>query len=175
MIRPFLLCALLLTALGGRPAFAAQDGLEPEQPYRFSLLEFRLGPMAVFQTANNYSITGFVAWVPKLRLFDDNYLRASVGAFPLRNNNTSNQNFFVLDAQLYLGVPIDNGMLEVGGGLQSWGGGNGGTRPVVGANIIWPLDHLELPLLDHFFLGYTVYFGDPYTSHQFRAGVGVTF
>ncbi len=167
---------ILLFALSAGHAMAIEPPLAEEQPpERFSLLEIRLGALGAIQNATNYSITGFVNWTPKVRLFDENYLRASLGLFPLRNSNNTNQNFYVIDAQLFVGFPIDSGLLELGGGLQSWGGGNGGNHPVVGGNILWPLGNLGIDLLDHFFLGYTAYFGTPFISHEISMGVGVAF
>lgn len=160
---------LLALCLGMSAAFAREL---PERD-TFELLDFRGGALFVYEGPGQYVFSGTLNWVPRINLTPWWFFRASAGVFPLKGSTGF---FAATDLELLVGFALDGGELELGGGFQDWTGtNNGGNSPVASANLIIPIKKGAVPILDHVFLGYTMYFGSVSWFYETKLGVGVAF
>lgn len=135
-------------------------------------LAFSVEPVAAFQS-KGYTVSGFLNYTPRYHFNEQMYARLNLG-FSLFKNKTES-NFLVMDTEAlggYFFTP--NWGAELGGGIQTFFGNNGGTSLAMSGNLVYRLSN-KLVIIDRFTAGYTMVLLSNATTHEIRLGVGASF
>lgn len=134
-----------------------------------SILSFQINGIGVLPEVGNNIFSGQAAWIPSLSAGSIG-IRGEVGAAWLKN--ALGDRFFQFNYEAFLVLslsPVTD--LELGGGLATWAGGNGGTHPILSADLA-----ISIPgAFKRLFFGYSRYLLPGLYSHQVKAGLGFSF
>lgn len=157
---------LIIVLLAQATAAYANDGRNPQ------FLAFSVQPVAAFQSKGN-TFSAFLNYTPRYHINDQLYARLNWGFSLFRNKTEST--FLVMDTEIlggYFFTP--NWGAELGGGIQTFFGSNGGTSLALSGNLVYRLSN-KLIFIDRFTAGYTVVLLSNATTHEIRLGVGASF
>jgi len=131
-----------------------------------SILAFQVNGIGVFPEAGANIFSGQAAWIPSFGAGSVG-IRGELGAAWLKNGLGDRFFQFNYEGFLVLSLsPVTD--LELGGGMATWAGGNGGTHPILSADLV-----ISIPgVLNRLFFGYSRYFMPGLNSHQVKAGIG---
>jgi len=134
-----------------------------------SILAFQINGIGVFPEFGSNIYSGQAAWIPSLSGGSIG-VRGELGAAWLKNALGDRFWQFNYEAFLVFSLsPVTD--IELGGGLATWAGGNGGTHPVLSADLA-----ISVPgVLKRLFVGYSRFMMPGLYSHQFKAGLGFSF
>ncbi len=131
-----------------------------------SILAFQINGIGVFPAAGDTIYSGQLAWIPSLSAGAIG-VRGELGAAWLKN--VANDRFWQLNYEGYLVfsvTPVTD--IELGGGLATWTGGNGGTHPILGGYLVF-----SLPGLFHrIYAGYSRFLVSGANANELKVGFG---
>lgn len=161
-IRPMKTLRLALLGL----LFSAFVSL-PAQAVGPSILAFQVNGIGVFPTAGGNNIySGQAAWIPQFGAGAFG-IRGELGAAWLKNG--LDERFFAFNYEGFLVLsltPITD--IELGGGMATWAGGNGGTYPILSGYLV-----ISIPgVINRLFVGYSRYFLTGNNMNEVKLGLG---
>lgn len=123
--------------------------------------------------ADKNTITGGLAWTPRLKFSEMFGARGNLGIVPYAAKDKSFQFFFDYEA-LFSFYFYEGWTLEAGTGAQTWFEKNE-TSVVATGMLTTDLSNKLFNLVHRAFLGYTYYFSKTNAAHEFLAGLGFDF